>query len=315
MRARAVVGLAVIGLCGCRQLLGIDDVGDSDPTDAPQPIDAPHDAMADAVPDADPFAPFGNPALNMELSSTADDSDPSLAGDLLEIYFSSSRPGGLGGRDIWRSTRAGVADPWPPPVAVTELNSVSEEANAELSADGLVIYISSSRDGDLDTYVSTRPTRSDTWSVPMIVAALNTAMVEYIGNLDGALGRIVLGSNRTGGAGGFDIYESVGGGTTWSAPAPPAGINTASDDFGPHQSPDGLALYFSSTRTGGAGGRDLYVTVRPTTTDPFAPPTRMVEVCSTLDDDDPWVSPDGHYIIFAADPTASGTRDLYEATR
>lgn len=47
-----------------------------------------------------------------ELSAPgASDKDPVLRHDLLEIYLSSDRPGGSGGSDLWRATRARSTDP------------------------------------------------------------------------------------------------------------------------------------------------------------------------------------------------------------
>lgn len=66
-------------------------------------------------------------------------------------------------------------------------------------------------------------------------------------------------SDRTGGQGGTDIYMSTFDGTTWSAARPVKGINTANDEMSPVIGPDGKTMYFSSNRSGGQGGFDVYV--------------------------------------------------------
>jgi len=70
-------------------------------------------------------------------------------------------------------------------------------------------------------------------------------------------------SDRSGGEGAIDLWVATRGSTLdpWSTPVNlgPT-INTADDDGGPALSCDGTTLYFYSTRPGGSGGRDLYVT-------------------------------------------------------
>lgn len=72
-------------------------------------------------------------------------------------------------------------------------------------------------------------------------------------------------SDRAGGQGGLDIYRSVWDGTSWSAPQNlgPA-VNSSADEYRPfalsynHGSAP-WALIFSSNRSGGLGGFDLYM--------------------------------------------------------
>jgi hypothetical protein len=309
VRAAAIAIAAVTATTGCRQILGIDGLPPADP-DASD-VDAP--PVADAAVDAaiDHLAPWGPPILLSTVSSNVDDSDPSLTGDLLELYFSSARPGGLGGRDVWRSNRLSPSDPWGTPVNVVELSSTFEDSNAEVSLDGLVVYITSGRAGaGLGIYVATRATRGIPWNEPIPVPELDSSNTDYIGNLDGAQLRIVVGSNRPGGLGSFDTYAATRAtiADTWSTPVLVPVVNTADDDFGAHQSYDATVLYFTSNRAGGPGMRDIYVAT-PTTLVP------IVELCSTAIDDDPWVSPDGRTILFASDRLGGTARDLYVATR
>ena len=65
------------------------------------------------------------------------------------------------------------------------------------------------------------------------------------------------------GVGDFDLYISYYTPTGWSEPEN-LGLNVNSEfwDSGPSLSPDNRALYFSSTRTGGFGGSDIYVSYR-----------------------------------------------------
>ena len=74
---------------------------------------------------------------------------------------------------------------------------------------------------------------------------------------------IFAGYNFPGGYGDFDLYISYDTPTGWSEPENLGrNINTESWESSPSVSPDKRALYFSSNRPGGYGGKDLYVSYR-----------------------------------------------------
>lgn len=86
-------------------------------------------------------APFTAPQLVTGASSTTDpDRTPWLTTDQLEIYFSSLRPSGMGGYDIWRASRPSATAAFGPAENVTELNSAQDDYAPSLSSDGRRIY-------------------------------------------------------------------------------------------------------------------------------------------------------------------------------
>jgi hypothetical protein len=102
---------------------------------------------------------FGPATLVSQLSSPQADQRPTIRFDGLEIILFSTRPGSLGGADLWSSTRRTVSDPWSPPVNLAVVNSTSNDAPSYLSGDGRVLFITSDRPGGfggLDLYVTTR---------------------------------------------------------------------------------------------------------------------------------------------------------------
>lgn len=70
--------------------------------------------------------------------------------------------------------------------------------------------------------------------------------------------RMVWGSaDREGGSGGGDLWQATRKDGRWQDPAPLA-LNTRAKEFDPMFSADGRWLYFSSNRSDGHGGDDLY---------------------------------------------------------
>ena len=92
--------------------------------------------------------------------SAANDIQPNVRADGLEVVFSSSRSGGLGAQDVWAATRAAVGDPWSAPVNLgSVVNTTAAETRPSLSRDGkqLLFGRAPGPEGSGDIYVTTRP--------------------------------------------------------------------------------------------------------------------------------------------------------------
>jgi hypothetical protein len=87
----------------------------------------------------------------------ASDSDPVMTADGKTIYFGSTRPGGIGGIDIWSASRLNDLAPFAAATLVANVNSVMTDAPSWISLDQCRLYMSSSRGGTADVYVATRP--------------------------------------------------------------------------------------------------------------------------------------------------------------
>jgi len=197
---------------------------------------------------------------------------PCLSSDGLTLYFSdyysgSPRPGGLGGGDIWMTTRARRDEPWTTPVNLgAPVNSTNLDMSPTVSADGLtLVFNSSNRAGGLgswDVWMSTRPDVQDAWSQPVNLGpAVNSGNWDGESGLSGDGRALIFGSGRTGLVGGVDLWFS-----TRKTPADawtngvsfgPV-VNSVRDDGTGRFSPDMRTLYFCSDRPGTLGGYDLY---------------------------------------------------------
>jgi hypothetical protein len=268
-----------------------------------------------AGPDTGSTAMWGPPQLIPALSDRDDDWEPTVTGDLLELYFRSERENRPAQGDIWVSKRASPNDPWGAPSRVTALSTLAGENSPEVSADGLTIWFTSERSNTgLDIWVSTRADRSAAWTNPVRAADLSTNGNDEASAPNLNLTRIVLHSDRPN-RNEYDIFEAVRASTSapWSTAVPLAGINTTAFEAAPFLSSDDLTIYFVSDRGGGVGNFDLYQATRPNVSSPFAPPTRIQELNSIDHDSSPWVSADGRLMLFNSD--RSGNHEIYEAHR
>ena len=104
----------------------------------------------------------------------------------------------------------------------------------------------------------------------------------------------------------------------WSAPTNlgPT-VNSAFMDRGPAISKDELSLYFASTRPGGFGGEDIYVSQRETRDGEWGPPLNLGPIINTTAGEMvPAFSRDGHYLFFASSrPGGFGAVDIWVSRR
>ena len=104
----------------------------------------------------------------------------------------------------------------------------------------------------------------------------------------------------------------------WSAPINlgPT-VNSEVNDFSPAISKDGLSLYFTSARTGGFGGDDIYVSQRDSIDGPWGPPVNLGPTINTsFAERDPAFSRDGHLMFLATTRTGGfGGFDIWVSRR
>ncbi len=82
------------------------------------------------------------------MNTEFDDARPNVRHDGLEIVFDSTRPGTLGGPDVWTATRSSTNSDWDAPVHLpAPINSAAGDTRASLSWDGKQMVVGSSRPG------------------------------------------------------------------------------------------------------------------------------------------------------------------------
>jgi beta-lactamase regulating signal transducer with metallopeptidase domain len=185
------------------------------------------------------------------------------------------------------------------------VNSSYSDGTPSISADGLSLYFNAQRPdgyGDYDLWVTTRTTISEPWGEPINLGPKVNSPYGDGGPIISADGlSLYFGSYRPGGYGGNDVWMTTRATTDdpWEEPVNlgPTVNSTASD--APGSCIDGLTLFLDSSRPGGSGGQDLWVTTRATIDDPWGEPVNIgPTVNSSGVDVHPISSPDGLMLFF-----------------
>lgn len=209
-------------------------------------------------------------------------------------------------------TACDTKKPFGLPVPVAGINTPGMEGGPRLSPDELTIYFESDREGgpaSSDVFVAARARIDAPFNTPTLLANVNGPTPDYTAcpTPDG-LG-LVFASGRDGT---FAIY-----GASRATPTGPFGVpekitalDTPSSDAHPIITPQGDALYFTSTRPGGAGGYDIYrVDVSPSG---VGTPARVAELATPNDEITPVLSADELTIIFSH---KEAVHDLWQSHR
>ena len=203
------------------------------------------------------------------------------------------------------------------------VNTAATEYGPETSSDGLRLYFSSSRPGgygDVDLWVVSRPSVDADWGLASNLGpTVNSGAYESCPSISADDLWLFFESERPGGIGGNDIWvasRSTPEGD-WGAPVNlgPT-VNSSVWDSCPNISDDGLSLHFSSFRSGGHGGVDVWVVTRASIEDAWGAPVNLgANVNTSGPDYHPGVSADELVLLFFSSRPGSWGDDLYMATR
>ncbi|MHC4205092.1 MAG: TolB-like translocation protein, partial [Planctomycetota bacterium] len=114
---------------------------------------------------------FGTPTKVPNVNTSSREFNISVSADGLSLYFNSSRPGGIGGIDIWVATRETKDDPWGEPVNLgPPVNTPVNDWGPSISHDSLSLYFDISQSGTSsavdDIWVATRDAIHGPWGTP-----------------------------------------------------------------------------------------------------------------------------------------------------
>jgi Tol biopolymer transport system component len=201
--------------------------------------------------------------LGANINTAAFEGFPALSRDEHRLFFNRTPS------EIWVSYRKNVHDDlgeggWQLPVPLGPgVNTSGEEAGPG--------YFENRKRGLLQLFFSVRPVGglfdiyvADAFGSAVPVTELNSTGNDARPSITADGLEIFFHSNRTGSAGN-DLYSSVRKSVLepWSEPKTLGTVvNSAATDFLGAISPDGETLFFTSTRDGGFGLNDIYMTTR-----------------------------------------------------
>ena len=214
-----------------------------------------------------PFKPIN---LGTGVNSQGDEYMPILTADGSRLFFTSRRPGNLGGFNArlndfgedfyysdWKDGAWSEAKNFGPPI-----NTSDNEGAACFSQDGRLVYFTGCNRpdglGECDIYVA----RNDgkTWSQPQNLGlGINSSNYETQPWLSHDGKTLYFVSTRKGGLGGTDIWYSDWEDGKWSQPRNMGmPVNTAGNEYSPMLHASDAVLYFSSDYHDGFGGMDIF---------------------------------------------------------
>lgn len=296
-------------------------------SDAVVAIDASLDAAVaiDASPDAAIDAPIASPsclprwldgttlALSMpaelgDLSTGGSERDPWVSPGGLTLYFSrdSSPTGGEG--DIFQATRATTSDLFRNPSRLDNLSTGDDDDRPSLTADENMLVLASDRDPSntgVDIYITTRTDTTGPFGSPNRdrLARVNAVAGKHFDPFLNGDGLHLYFAPAAGAQQRISVATRTAVEQDFATPNLVGGIRTAAttgDDADPALSQNERVIVFSSTRSGGDGGTDLWFATRSGATGNFSTPSRIPNVNSGKNDGDPMLSADGCDLYFAS---------------
>jgi hypothetical protein len=276
---------------------------------------------------AETFGEWSSPInVGPPVNTEYNDNYAILSRDELTMYFTSDRPGGVGGDDLWFTTRASLEDPWGDPENMSALNSTVADSLAVLSSDEHVMFFHSTRPGGCgagDIWMTRRHNRrSQEWNPPInLECVVNTTATEiapaFFENPETGQVTLFYGSNRPGSQV-FDVYASPVGEDRYFGPGVLVPeFSSAGRDTRIFIRKDGREAFITSDRTGGQGLIDIWTSTRDTLSDMWSTPVDLASpVNSDSDDGSPWLSRDGTTLyFFSTRALGYGQRDIWYTTR
>lgn len=189
---------------------------------------------------------WSSPSPVSELNTSARETGIALVADGLSIWFSSDRPDGLGGLDIYVATRPDRSSAFTSPVLVDSLSSPGDDLISFVDQAQTSAFLARRADAsrDYDLYLARRDTPAAGWQAAQALAQLNTDAGESDAFAVEA-GALLL-FTRDG-----DLYLATRDGAgDYTQAEPLTQLNSEQDDRDPWASEDFSYVMFSSKRSG-----------------------------------------------------------------
>jgi len=266
----------------------------------------PGDAVA-PPPDGEAFGPWSTAATVSVAESAAVEDDVTLSSNTLEMVFAIDPLDG-NGKDLYYSSRPSPTGAWSEALKLPFNSTTTSDETPRMSADDKTLYFASGRanNGTLDIWKATRAvTGTASWGTPEPVDSVNskTQTEKWFAPCGTDHYLMIVTRNGLG-----DLVEGTLGG---GAATPVSELNSPQNETGVFVTQDCLTAFFASARV---TPTMIYTAHRASLTAPWQDLTQVTDFLATGgNQEDPWLSPDGHTFAFASD--AAGSKDVYLSTR
>jgi outer membrane protein OmpA-like peptidoglycan-associated protein/Tfp pilus assembly protein PilF len=191
--------------------------------------------------------------------------------------------------------------PYEPKSLGGNINTRNPEYLPSLTADGKQLIYTARLYGQEDFMMSTK--KDGVWQKGFPLDGINTEQNEGAQSIS-ADGKFLVftACNRKDGYGSCDLYYSEIRDNQWTPPANIGiPINSRGWESQPSLSADGRAIYFTSNRKGGQGGRDIWVSYRQKDGKWGMPQNVGDVINSPYDDQSPFIHADNQTLYFMSD--------------
>lgn len=299
----------VLVLAACEARISSAPVSDSLGVDAAM-LDSAGDATAAPSPDAAALGAW-TPAIKVTAAeSAAVEDDVTLSANALEMVFAIEASDGSG-KDLYYTSRASLAGSWTTATKLALDSTTTSDETPRMTPDDKTLYFASGRagNGTLDIYQATRgATGSSAWTNVQPVSSVNTRTLTEKWFMPCGTDHYLMVQNAANGTG--DIFEGTIGG---ASPAAIPELNTVQNESGVFVSQDCLTVYFTSARV---NPTMIYTAHRASLSEPWSEPAQVTDFAAIGgNQEDPWLSPDGHTFAFVSDAAGKGNKDVYLSTR
>jgi Tol biopolymer transport system component len=240
---------------------------------------------------------------------------PALSADGRTLYFSAYVSGE---QQIYSATRDRRGRAFEGVRELPVVNSPASDGSPFLSSDGERLYLFSERAGGIgqrDVWISRRQSDAASFAEPQLLAGINSRATELLPWLSADELTLIFVSDRGGGRGGADLWlaqrDAVD--ADFADPTNLAELSSGENEGRAVLSADGLSAFFSSDRSGGRGGPDLWMGIRTQRDQPFVVLINLAPLNSGESDQDVALSSDGTELFFAS--SRSGVSQLWRAAR
>ncbi|MCK4820587.1 PD40 domain-containing protein, partial [bacterium] len=200
---------------------------------------------------------------------------------------------------------------WSAPVLIPFWKQLIHNGDFVISPDDKTIFYQVKRkmSDRLDSNIWQVKFLGEMWSRrSRLPAPINTKYDESFAS-EATSGNLYFFSRRPGGVGKSDLYMSSDKNGVYAEPINLKELNTRFHEWDPYVAPDESYLIFCSTKPGGEGGDDFYISFRDSQNRWTNPISMGNQINSPRSENRPYVTNDGRFFFYTS--SRRGNRDIY----